>query len=565
MTNPTHRTSQPRRGPVLSDNPLARGVIGFQTGDNIRGWTTSSLNAVANTAKGRSQSYNTGWMTRALPGTSYPNCTMAAMFRIAASPAEQSIFFTGGSGFAHVGFYLVGGLSPYVRAGSSQVYAGFDLVVDKWYTAVVQADVFGARLWLDGKEVAFVSGVAPTVNTFALGAFYQSNAPQNRFFKGEIPLGLMWGRTLSNAEIQEFFRNPWQIFRRAPRLPGKFTPATEITAYYPAIFDRHMVASEWFASAIQDQSLFDKRLPAIVVTTPLIASNVTQDGVSGSVVYTGQAGQGRQSNTGTSGSIVYTGRSGQGSVSNSGANGSILYTGQTGNGAVGFTQSGISGAVLITGQAGQGSITATGANGALAITGQTGNGVIGYTQSGVTASMLFTGSGGQGSIIALGANGVVTLTGQDGNGVIGFAQTGESGGLIFTGQTGNGVASGQDQSYGSGPFTYPHELRKRKREAEEELTEQVKKTIRRIAKGVVVGKKPEGLEKINDFASLSALRRSVEFYAAVDKSIAMRKAQDNFAAQEAVRLFIVEMERRAQQIEEDDIAFLMMQVVADIE
>lgn len=313
-------------------------------------------------------------------------------------------------------------------------------------------------------------------------------------------------------------------------------------------------------------------------------SNVNQTGVSGSFVFTGQAGQGSITNSGAngsllytgqagdgaigvsqsgvSGSIVYTGNAGQGSQSNSGAAGSIVYTGQAGQGRQ--TNIGASASIVYAGQAGQGRQANSGANGALVITGQSGNGVITYTQSGVTASMLFTGNDGQGSIIALGANGVVTLTGQDGNGVVGFFQTGESGDLIYTGQTGNGVAPEQE-SFGSGPFTYPHELRKRKKEAEEELTEQVKQTIRRIAKGVVVGKKPEGLEKINDFAQLSALRRSVEFYAAVDKSIAMRKAQDNIAAQEYVRLFIVEMERRAQQIEEDDIAFLMMQVVADIE
>jgi hypothetical protein len=180
--------------------------------------------------------------------------------------------------------------------------------------------------------------------------------------------------------------------------------------------------------------------------------------------------------------------------------------------------------------------------------------------------MLFTGNDGQGSIVALGAKGVVTLTGKDGSGAIGVFQTGVAGGLIFTGKTGNGVADNQDVEYGSGPFTYPHALRKRKQEAEKDLEEQVKRTIRRIAKGVAIGKRDtEELDKIKDFASLDALRRSVEFYAAIEKSLAMRKAQDNFAAQESVRLFILDMERKAQRLEEDDIAFLMMQIIADID
>jgi len=213
-----------------------------------------------------------------------------------------------------------------------------------------------------------------------------------------------------------------------------------------------------------------------------------------------------------------------------------------------------------------GDVTQDGVAGALVFTGQSGNGVVGYSQTGDAGAVLITGQAGQGSITASGANGALLITGLDGNGVVGFTQSGVSASMLFTGNDGQGVATGQDVEYGSGPFTYPHALRKRKQEAEEQLTEQVKRTIRRIAKGVIVGKAAkEELGQIKDFASLTALRRSVEFYEAIDKSLAMRKAQDNIAAQEAVRLFIVEMERRAQQIEEDDIAFLMMQVVADID
>jgi len=280
-----------------------------------------------------------------------------------------------------------------------------------------------------------------------------------------------------------------------------------------------------------------------------------------------QAASGSNVNqTGVKGSVVFTGKAGQGSITAIGVKGSILYTGKSGNGAIGIAQTGVKGSIVYAGKAGQGSITAQGAKGAILITGQDGNGVIGYTQSGVAGSILFTGKGGQGSIVALGAKGVVTLTGKDGNGVVGYSQTGIAGGLVFTGKTGNGVADNQDVEYGSGPFTYPHELRKRKQEAEKDLEEQVKRTIRRIAKGVAVGKRDlTELEKIKDFASLDALRRSVEFYAAIEKSLAMRKAQDNFAAQESVRLFILDMERKAQRLEEDDIAFLMMQIVADID
>ncbi len=292
MTGKTHRTSQPRRGAVLSDSPLARGIVAFQTGDNIREFTHSGgTPAVANTRYGRAQTLSNESLTKSITSRSAGSCTIASIFRVSTTSFEQALGSLGGSGNAFL-LYLVGGTQPYMWNAATQVGSGVNIAAGEWHTAVGRSGPSLCDIWVDGQyKAGNTTGATYTVDTAAVGGYWVSGSLNASYrFRGDAPLTVIWDRVLSDAEVREWFRNPWQIFRQAPSLLDRFSPATSITSNYPAIFDRHLVSAAWFSKAMQGAAWFDRDLVSVEVTTPLVTAT-TYTATLTSVAYTIAASQ----------------------------------------------------------------------------------------------------------------------------------------------------------------------------------------------------------------------------------------------------------------------------------
>lgn len=234
-------TSNPREGARLDlTNPLTRGIYVWETGasnngTSFNGGSTSPPARAVQPADGRAWKYtrqgaNTIWSQyrrfdhAELPAT---GITYGAIFQRVNRPWDGGVINVSGPGAHTAGIYInqdlfamftqgVGGLSQATASlgstdGSSHVGVG----------RMNAANSF-RDTWLDGVQGgtnsaangALTTGLTTTVS----GEYYQNGAVGAFCYDGTIALVVGWTRYLSDAEVIEWSRRPWQIFRQRRRI-----------------------------------------------------------------------------------------------------------------------------------------------------------------------------------------------------------------------------------------------------------------------------------------------------------------------------------------------------------
>lgn len=256
--------------PTLEKSSLTRGLVGY-TALNRNQFNRPFV-------RSNDGGYQT-WSASAgeLVALAAPIFTLAALVKFDSagaytSPMSYRQFSDGGA------VYFYKWTDDTIRAGvvGATLIGASAVDVSKWHFIVFTfVSSTEARLYLNGDLIASGACGASGSGSVYVGGAVNLFAPLSleASFEGQLAHAEAWNRALDEKEILELSNRykSWGIFNAANVRPKVFS-ATELTSYYPAIFDRHMVGSAWFAEAMSNQTWFDKRLPVVAVTSSLIST-----------------------------------------------------------------------------------------------------------------------------------------------------------------------------------------------------------------------------------------------------------------------------------------------------
>lgn len=234
---PLKRTRQPQRPAQIDwNNPLTRGLAFAQTGQIVPPWTNSGVGLEA-TADGLAAKFvraSTQYATTSITGIAAAPLTIACRYRLASTIANGSA-------------YLPINLSRNAdNTALCEIYMSratdIDRVLVLSYNAGTsgQAEIitthstssfanFAGIYSASNNRVAYLNGTVGTANTtnvsitnpltnayLGVEALAGSRSATT-YFDGVIPHSAVWARALTVAELDEYFRNPWQIYASEPR------------------------------------------------------------------------------------------------------------------------------------------------------------------------------------------------------------------------------------------------------------------------------------------------------------------------------------------------------------
>lgn len=218
---------------LATGNPLARGIVAWQTGVDRNGFNesgpivTTTVPTIAGVA--RNYAYDTvnytqfGWLSKTIPTTNTPT-TLVALVRFNSSGLDPTLEY-GFLGTSRASLWVERfGLSAF---GNGTTYnwsfnvrqlpgisarATSSITVDgNWHLVVGRQSTATSRdLWVDGiSQASNATSAQPTSIVQAnIGLIDGSYFAWN----GDIALTIIYNRALSNAEIVEISSNPWQVF-----------------------------------------------------------------------------------------------------------------------------------------------------------------------------------------------------------------------------------------------------------------------------------------------------------------------------------------------------------------
>lgn len=229
---PQPRTSQPQH-PVGLDrgNPLTRGIIACVAPPLGVGTVNSGVTAAVSNP-GEVWTFTTGSATQevSVPTKGYtggsPFSVLVICKSTASSGTSQSLASINFNG-TNVPFYLslgntvslgvTGCWIGYYSGGWKTTPSGTEIRNDGLWHVVAGGVVSGSqRCFLDGALIGSATGSGTSGNNTNAISFgnYKNDSTS---LGGQIALGIVWDRFLSDAEFIEVSANPWQVFAPLPR------------------------------------------------------------------------------------------------------------------------------------------------------------------------------------------------------------------------------------------------------------------------------------------------------------------------------------------------------------
>lgn len=218
-------TSQPQQAVGIDwGNPITRGLVHVYTPKNSGDFVNVGVtNAV--TKNGVSSRFSSGasaYASSAAKVSSLP-LTLFALTKQSITGTDHALINIGAStNNRHVLYWNIDRPAIFSNAGATNSQARPASAIPgagewKALTGVVAASN-SRSIYVDGvltaTDTATVSPAA--LDSVHIGCTYVSGA-RSLYYSGDIAIGLVFARALSDAEIRSISQNPWQIFKPIPR------------------------------------------------------------------------------------------------------------------------------------------------------------------------------------------------------------------------------------------------------------------------------------------------------------------------------------------------------------
>lgn len=239
-------------------NPLTRGLIFAGDASTARNLVSGALvtnnNGALQVASPlglgrRFASASSQYLSSSFPARTLTDFTLFAFVNVDSFAAQQTIVYVGqaGSSTARAVLYsaqfanrlslnvVTGGNNPNVQAGTS--------VAGRWYALCGTSNTVGSvhKLYFDGalQVIDTTGSVNAITNADTVGIGARNNVTWGIYSNSTVLCPLVWGRVLSDAEVAEISRNPWQLFAPAnapvfyslPATGGAFTLTASTGAF----------------------------------------------------------------------------------------------------------------------------------------------------------------------------------------------------------------------------------------------------------------------------------------------------------------------------------------------